>query len=64
MLWSAKEAVFKWYGAGSVDFSEHIQLGLLHTDSNSINCFFAKTDDDLEISYRVFDQLVLSWVMS
>ncbi|MFT3702028.1 MAG: 4'-phosphopantetheinyl transferase superfamily protein [Agriterribacter sp.] len=26
MLWSAKEAVFKWYGLGEVDFSEHIRL--------------------------------------
>jgi len=24
LLWSCKEAVFKWYGLGSVDFKEHI----------------------------------------
>ena len=26
LLWSAKESVFKWYGSGQVDFSEHIRL--------------------------------------
>ncbi len=26
LLWSAKEAVFKWWSYGSVDFSEHIRL--------------------------------------
>ena len=26
LLWSSKEAVFKWFGAGGVDFREHIGL--------------------------------------
>lgn len=26
LIWSCKEAVFKWYGAGEVDFKEHIQV--------------------------------------
>src|SRR4029077_6864937 len=26
ICWSAKEAVFKWYGDGGIDFREHIQL--------------------------------------
>lgn len=26
MIWSAKEAVFKWYGTGSVDFKKHMQI--------------------------------------
>jgi phosphopantetheinyl transferase len=26
LLWSAKEAVFKWYGKGGVDFRKEIQL--------------------------------------
>jgi phosphopantetheinyl transferase len=28
ILWSAKEAVFKWYGDGQVDFRQHMQLQL------------------------------------
>lgn len=28
VLWSAKEAVFKWYGDGQVDFRNHMQLQL------------------------------------
>ncbi len=30
LLWSAKEAVFKWYGDGAVDFKKHIQLKKIH----------------------------------
>ncbi len=26
LIWSTKEAVFKWYGTGGVDFKDHIQL--------------------------------------
>lgn len=26
LIWSCKEAIFKWYGAGEVDFKEHIQI--------------------------------------
>ena len=26
LCWSGKEAVYKWYGLGGVDFKEHIRL--------------------------------------
>jgi phosphopantetheinyl transferase len=63
LLWSAKESVFKWYGKGSVDFREHIQLKKIHTDKEVIDSFFAKTGTELAIHYRQFDQLVLAWVV-
>src|SRR5258705_5610835 len=41
-IWSAKEAVFKWYGDGQVDFSEHISLrdDILFDEDDSLNMPF------------------------
>lgn len=63
-LWSAKEAVFKWYGEGSVDFRQHIQLTGVQPGADTIACLFAKNDTALTVHYRRFDQLVLAWVTS
>ncbi len=64
LLWSAKESVFKWYGAGGVDFRQHIQLFNLQEEKQTIDCFFAKNESELVIQYRYFDELVLAWVVS
>ncbi len=62
LLWSAKEAVFKWYGDGEVDFREHIHLEQMN--ELALDCYFSKTGKNLNIRYRVFPEIVLSWVMS
>lgn len=62
VLWSAKEAVFKWFGNGQVDFKEHIHLLSIHTGEGTIQCVFTKTDTPLTIHYRQFEHLVLAWV--
>jgi phosphopantetheinyl transferase len=64
LLWSAKESVFKWYGSGAVDFRRQIQLLKQHEDNETIDCFFSKNDSKLSIHYRLFDHLVLAWVVS
>ncbi|MFC0771361.1 4'-phosphopantetheinyl transferase family protein [Terrimonas alba] len=64
LLWSCKESVFKWYGDGGVDFSGQIQLQSRLHDKETIQCFFTKAQVHLLIHYRLFDQLVLSWVVS
>ncbi len=64
LLWSCKEAVFKWYGGGEVDFRKHIQLQAIDPDNQRISCFFAKNNTPLTLDYHLFDQLVLSWVVS
>lgn len=64
LLWSAKESVFKWYGEGGVDFKQHIRLKKIHEGEGTIDCFFAKTNTELSIRYRQFDQLMLAWVIS
>ncbi|HMW66762.1 MAG TPA: 4'-phosphopantetheinyl transferase superfamily protein [Chitinophagaceae bacterium] len=63
LIWSAKESVFKWYGEGAVDFKQHIQLASCKQSEEAITCFFAKTHTALAIEYRIFDELVLTWVV-
>ena len=64
LLWSCKESVFKWYGDGGVDFSEHIQLKGIHHSNETIDCFFSKNNSQLTIHYREFEYLMLAWVVS
>jgi phosphopantetheinyl transferase len=64
ILWSAKEAVFKWYGNGSVDFRRQIQLKKQNQSTETIDCFFSKADAELVIHYRQFDEIVLAWVFN
>jgi len=63
LIWSAKESVFKWYGEGAVDFKLHIQLESVKQSEETITCFFVKTHSPLAIEYRIFDELVLTWVL-
>lgn len=46
MAWSIKEAIFKWYGLGAVDFKKHIQIQKITKVGESIvaNCVFCKED--------------------
>lgn len=64
LLWSAKEAMFKWYGDGAVDFKKHIQLFNQQPSKSTIDCFFEKDKSELVIHYREFEGLVLAWVAS
>lgn len=64
LLWSAKEAVFKWYGNGGVDFRKQIQLLQQHEGKKTIDCFFSKDESELNIHYRQFKHLILAWVVS
>ena len=64
LLWSCKEAVFKWYGDGNVDFRQHIQLQNQHKEKETIDCYFAKSNQQLIIHYRQFDGLVMAWTVS
>jgi phosphopantetheinyl transferase len=62
-LWSCKEAVFKWYGDGGVDFKKDIQLHNHQPNNETVDCFFTKTNSTLSIRYRLFDDVVLAWVV-
>jgi 4'-phosphopantetheinyl transferase EntD len=63
LLWSAKESVYKWYGAGEVDFRRDILLSELDVSENKLRCDFCKSGVALTVQFRLFDHLVLSWVV-
>ena len=68
ILWSAKEAIFKWYSLGGVDFKEHMQLSnfIQKRNDNFLLPFVfnKKSSIELVISSRIFQSIVLSWVIS
>lgn len=69
MIWSAKEAIFKWHGAGQVDFRRHMQLQLpvvYQPDEWMVLTFQFLKDPStrLEVHTRQFEGIVLGYVVS
>jgi phosphopantetheinyl transferase len=68
LVWSSKEAVFKWFGLGKVDFKKHIEIK--NITENSLNKYetivlFKKNGDlYLDLHSILFDNLCLSFVMT
>lgn len=67
LIWSAKEALFKWFGEGSVDFRQHMQVESIHRngDTGHLQCTFSKQGViKINVAFQTFDSLVLAWVIS
>ncbi|WP_153801019.1 4'-phosphopantetheinyl transferase family protein [Foetidibacter luteolus] len=69
VLWSCKEAIFKWYSLGEVDFKKHIQLNgpvTIREDENvELPFIFCKHETEtLQVNAHVFSDIVLSWVVT
>ncbi len=67
ILWSAKEAMYKWYSAGEVDFSEMMRtLPFKAENEGKIDAAFLKDDfhKKLVLNYKQVDQLTMAWVNS
>ena len=64
LLWSCKEAVFKWWSYGAVDFSEMIRLQpfSLKSEGKIEGAFVSEEVHALQLNYQVFDELCLAWV--
>ena len=65
LLWCCKEAVFKWYGIGGVDFRKDIFLQPLGMGENGpiIWCEFSKHGKvSLQIHTKFFEGLCLAWI--
>lgn len=65
LLWSAKEAIFKWWSYGNVDFSEMIRLQPfeLQPYGKVEGRFISNTEEyHLTLHYRIFAGLCLAWV--
>lgn len=66
VCWSAKEAVFKWYGIGGVDFKENIQLKPFQVmNYGIIQCVFQKgeTEKKLSLFYQIENDFVVTWLI-
>jgi len=67
IIWSAKEALFKWYSLGNVDFRENMQLisNIKKQNDSLLLPFVFKKNEPvyLNITSVIFDALVLSWVL-
>jgi phosphopantetheinyl transferase len=67
VLWSAKEALYKWYGLGEVDFSEMMRTFPFDLNTSSeIEAAFMKGSfqKKLTLLYSVNEGLCIVWVVS
>lgn len=67
VIWSAKEAIFKWYGNGGVDFKNHMQLqdAIIFRANEWMDMRFVFSKEhmqELKVRARIFDGLVLAYV--
>src|SRR5450432_1923356 len=67
IIWSAKETIFKWYGAGQMDFKQHMQLnGAIHfSDEEQISLPFLFTKNEMRyftVNAKLFTGFVLAWL--
>lgn len=67
MIWSAKETIFKWYGAGQMDFRQHMQLtgAIGFADDELLSLPFLFTKDEMRyftVRAKMFGSFVLAWL--
>jgi phosphopantetheinyl transferase len=64
LMWCCKEAVYKWWSYGGVDFSEKIRLQPFELQpSGQLSVEFLLGDkNDLHLQYKIFDKLCLAWL--
>lgn len=65
LIWSCKEAMFKWYALGHVEFKSELILDMeqqLHKQGKVFARIEKETRHKLEISYRFFEALCLCWI--
>ena len=67
LIWSAKEAIYKWHGNRQMDFKEHMYLDgpiqMLPDGRFQLPFQFCKeVRRSLLVEARIFDPLILAWV--
>lgn len=66
LLWSCKEAVFKWWSYGNVDFSEMIRIEAfeLREEGTISSKFISESETTpLNLHYQLFEGICLAWVV-
>lgn len=67
LLWSCKEAMFKWWGRGDVDFSEVMRIDASDiAEKGILKARFTKNefDQELMLYYHLNNNLSLVWVIT
>ena len=67
LAWSIKETMFKWYGAGGIDFKQHLHIKSIIRDDNQFTaqCVFQKNDPvNLKVHGLFFNDNYLTWIVS
>lgn len=67
IMWGAKEAMFKWYGKGSVDFNVMMEIEeFILSTSGSFQAIFhtATKSFRLQLEYKILNTLCLVWVIN
>jgi 4'-phosphopantetheinyl transferase EntD len=65
LLWCCKEAMFKWWGKGNIDFSEMLRVsGVGNEEGGVLQGNFIKEDLNVffPLQYKMFPGLILTWV--
>jgi len=65
LLWSAKEAIYKWWGLGNLEFNEMIRIDNWQKTNEGImkaRIVMEESIFDLVPNYRFFDDLCLVWL--
>ena len=65
LLWSAKEAMFKWWGNGNVDFSEMLRVsGSSPNNEGVLQGNFIKDRFNVlfPVTYKFFPEILLAWI--
>ena len=66
LFWSVKEAMFKWYSHGEIDFKEHLHITNLipeNAENGKVEGMFVRhIPVRMILPYRFWDKLVLTWV--
>jgi phosphopantetheinyl transferase len=67
LLWSSKEAMFKWWGWGDIDFSEVLRIKQFQLqEEGKFSAYFSKNDVQipLRLHYKTFDKLCMVYTLS
>ena len=64
LMWCCKEAVYKWWSYGGVDFSKKIKLQSfqLQPSGNLSVHFLLGEKNTLLLHYKIFDNLCMAWL--
>ena len=66
LFWSAKEAIYKWYGRGKASFKNNMSINkiTLENEHGFINAHFEKAEKtELKVNFRFFGNLCVAWVL-